>query len=807
MDAAERDAWRQADRILDAILDLPPGQRAPQLAVLAPEPGLRQRIERLLAAHDAATGPLEQPLPMALLPEPQDALSGRQLGRWRLLEEIGRGGMAVVYRAVADHGAAGQIAAVKVLTLGALAEQGRERFLQEQQALLRLRHPYLVALYDAGVADDGTPWMAMALIEGERIDQWCVQRALDVQSRVRLLLQVCEALNYTHRNLVIHRDIKPSNVLVDHDGHVRLLDFGIARLVDDASERTATALRALTPEYAAPEQFAGSPPSTSMDVYGVGALLYRLLTEQPPHAQGHGKDSPTQPPSRAVRSAAQLPEVERKQRARRLRGDLDTVVMKALADKPEKRYASVEAFADDLQRWLSQRPIRAHPPSWRYRLGKFVIRHRAAMLALGVFVVLLAVAATQVVAQRNRAEAQAQRAVAVRDFLADVFQSTDPSTGTIPDALDLLNAGSRRARDELLQRDPLAAADVLLISGGARNALNDFARAQADLLLALDLLYRAKSPPARELSRVHWELGLLYKLRGMPKQWLQHDRLAVYWVRRWKAPAQERLTRELSLAAAVASVEPDGEGEALLRRLLVDIRAAGLANTQLHLDALNALTTHLARNQRNLAERIALHEQRVAVARRLFGKDNGWYAYTLADSVPTLRKSPVHLDRAEAIAREAVEISDRVYREPHMFAAVALCNLAALLAQRDRFQEALRYYDRSIALDEALQRGDLHTASCRYGRGKVRAELGDDRGALADLALDRAMLAKLDQERSVAWLRNCAAHAGVLGRQGRVAQAAALLDDCEARHRPDGDPPEEYLAARIQGAAHDRLPR
>ncbi len=229
---------------------------------------LRQRVERLLAAHAEASGPLEQPIPLALLPDAHHALTGRRLGRWRLLEEIGRGGMSVVYRAVADEGdAAGHnrprsrcSASARWPAMAASASRTNNR---------RARCMLPDAVVRDGVAEDGSV-AGDGVVEGERIDAWCEQRGLGVEARVRLIGQVCGALAYAHRNLVIHRDIKPSNVLVDHDGHVRLLDFGIARLADDAGdERTATAMRALTPEYAAPEQFAGALPSTTMDVYGL----------------------------------------------------------------------------------------------------------------------------------------------------------------------------------------------------------------------------------------------------------------------------------------------------------------------------------------------------------------------------------------------------------------------------------------------------------------------------------------------------------------------------------------------------------
>src|SRR5690554_1016348 len=354
----ERDAWARADKVLDALLDLPPDARRAHLARLDVDGPLRRRVERLLAAMEEGDGPLDHPSPM--LPSlDEHALCGRRLGRWELEAEIGRGGVAVVYRARSLDGPTGQVAAVKILTLGALADAGRDQFLREQQMLLRLRHPYIAPLHDAGIAEDGTPWLAMALVEGARIDDWCEARTLDAHARVRLVLQVCEAVAHAHRSLVIHRDIKPSNVLVDQDGHVRLLDFGIARLGDGGDERTATALRALTPEYAAPEQFTGAPATTAMDVYGIGALLYRLLAGVGPRPDGARDGSTTgQPPSRAGRDEA----VPIRRLRRDLRGDLDAIVMKALEVDPDDRYAGVDALSDDLGRWLDGHAVRAQPP-------------------------------------------------------------------------------------------------------------------------------------------------------------------------------------------------------------------------------------------------------------------------------------------------------------------------------------------------------------------------------------------------------------------------------------------------------------
>ena len=483
MDAGERELWRRADALFDALLDEPGHTRESRLRELTGDEALRERVRRLLAAHSRPGGVLDQP-PPALQPAVA-SLAGQRLGRWRLDGEIGRGGMAVVYRATAEDGVQGQVAAVKVLTLGSVAREGRDRFLHEQQALLRLRHPYIAALYDAGVSTDGTPWLAMQLVEGEPIDQWCTRHRLDAAARVRLLLQVCEALDYSHRNLVVHRDIKPSNVLVDGDGHVRVLDFGIARTLDDGGiALTRTVLQALTPEYAAPEQFSGAPPATAMDVYGVGALLYRLLTGVAP-GQGR-RDGEVVAPSRLLRQrAGEHPDQGLRPLVAQLRGDLDTIALKALAEHPGDRYASVAAFAADLERWLEHRPIAAHPPSLRYRMRKFAGRNRW-QVAAGLAVVLLLVAGVgSTVWQMRKARAEAQRANALAeesqaqlDYLASLLDVLAPGTEESReiDRAQLLAEATARARSELADR-PRVLAAVELRLGLLAEEIGDYARA------------------------------------------------------------------------------------------------------------------------------------------------------------------------------------------------------------------------------------------------------------------------------------------------------------------------------------------
>ena len=342
-----------------------------------------------------------------------------------------------------------QEAAVKVLTLGALGAAGRDRFRREAVILARLNHPNITTLLDSGVADDGTCWLAMPLVEGERIDRWCEAHEPDATAMVRLALQVCDAVAFAHRNLVVHRDLKPSNVLVDAGAHVHLLDFGIGRFTDTTDERTQTLWRALTPGYAAPEQLAGAEPSTAVDIYGLGALLHRLLTGRTPPAATGGTE--TTRPSLLVRSAGDayhrnyVP----------LKNDLDRVLLKALDEDPEQRYATAEALAGDLRRWLAGEPVLAQEPKLGYRLRKFVARNKAGVAAGALLAATLAagIGATlwQAGAARRAADqalTQERRATAARDFMVQLFEANDPDAaiGGPPTARELLDQGAQIGR-------------------------------------------------------------------------------------------------------------------------------------------------------------------------------------------------------------------------------------------------------------------------------------------------------------------------------------------------------------------------
>ena len=451
--------WERVTECVGQALDRPPEERAAFIADLDP-PHLGTEVAALVAAHEAAeaTDALTSTFHDAPEPEP-----GTRLGRYRVTGRLGAGGMGTVYRAVRDDGTHDREVALKVVRHGGAALTGR--FAREQRALARLEHPGIARLYDAGVADEGalgkTPFLALELVEGEPITDAADQLALGVRQRVALLRQVAEAVAYAHSRLVLHRDLKPSNVLVttDERGDPRavVLDFGIARLLGDDPTLTAGAM---TPAYAAPEQRSGGEVTTASDVYGLGVLLYEVLTGHRPDSADTATEVP--PPSTVSPDGA-----------RALAGDLDTICLKALSPEPDQRYVSAQALADDLGRHLNGIPVQARPATRRYRASRFIRRHRAGVAAAGIAVTALALGlgvalwqGRQAADARDQAQARFEVAQeAARAMLYDVHDAVAGLPGSTParetivaNSLDYLERLAEQAGDDPALRIDLAGA-------------------------------------------------------------------------------------------------------------------------------------------------------------------------------------------------------------------------------------------------------------------------------------------------------------------------------------------------------------
>ena len=434
------DQWQRVKGLLEEVIALDAAERRPYLArACGDDPALKRELESLLASHEqAGTGFLNTPVAnLSVGGAPQVATrAGRRIGVYQIGERIGHGGMGEVYRAVRADGQYTKEVAVKLVRGGFDSAFVLERFRNERQILATLDHPNIARLLDGGTTDDGIPYLVMELIEGTRIDLYCDDHELSITERLQLFRQVCAAVQYAHQRLVIHRDIKPSNILVTQDGVPKLLDFGIAKILDPAAGAEATLARPMTPEYASPEQILGAPITTASDVYSLGVVLYQMLTGRspypaetrgshelsravcesepgrpstavlkPPPARGDDQPEPLTP-EQVSRSREGSPAKLR----RRLAGDLDDIVLMALRKEPQRRYASVEQFAEDIRRHLEGLPVTATKGSWSYRAGKFVRRHRTAMAAATLVVLTLLGGMAATIRQAHIARAERARA-------------------------------------------------------------------------------------------------------------------------------------------------------------------------------------------------------------------------------------------------------------------------------------------------------------------------------------------------------------------------------------------------------------
>lgn len=485
--------WKRLNELFHDALAVPPADRAEFVSrACADDPALASEALQLLSAHTRDVGLMEQPAIVgAELWQEDDGSSviGRRFGAYRVLREIGRGGMGAVYLAERADGGFDQRVALKVVKRGMDSDHVLARFRAERQILASLEHPNIARLLDGGASDGGQPYFAMEYIEGQRIDEYV--RALALPDRLRLWLQVCGAVSYAHQHLVVHRDLKPANILVTADGVPKLLDFGIARLLNPTTEATSTftELRMLTPEYASPEQIEGRHATTVSDVYSLGVVLYELLTGRSPYsprsrsprdiADAICTTEPLRPSVAVLEGDASL--------ARRLRGDLDTILLTALRKEPSRRYQSVEQLGGDVRRHLEGLPVRARRDTFAYRAGKFVRRHRAGVAA-GALVVVALVGGTVATAwearQARAAQARAERrfsdvralAHAVlfdyHDAIKDLPGSTPIRERLVRDALSYLDTLAREAHGDRSLQHELAGAYQRVgdVQGGSRTA-------------------------------------------------------------------------------------------------------------------------------------------------------------------------------------------------------------------------------------------------------------------------------------------------------------------------------------------------
>ncbi|MFT7774617.1 protein kinase domain-containing protein [Roseateles sp.] len=579
MTPPNKERWLALSPLLDDLLDLDAADRALHLdALAAQDAALAAELRALLTQEQALSdeGFLERPVAEALQLDEGVVTAGMAIGPYQLERELGQGGMGSVWTAQRADGRFEGRVAVKFLRAGLFAAGDAGRFAREGQILARLSHPHIARLLDAGV-QQGQPYLVLEYVDGQPIDAYCREQGLDIEARVRLFLDVLAAVGHAHAHLILHRDLKPSNILVTRNGEVKLLDFGIAKLLDDAgqgaahTELTQLAGHAYTPQYAAPEQVQQSEVTTATDVYALGVLFYQLLGGGHPTAADTQmrldllKAVVEQVPRRLSEAARQGDDPQLTRQARQLRGDLDTIVAKALKKQPAERYVNAQALADDLQRWLAHEPIGARPDSGLYVLGRFVRRNRWAVAAGSLSVVVLLGLTAVSVIQARRAEAAEQQAQARRlqaedllSFMLGEFADKLRPIGR----LELLDSIGSRALNHLAADAPAQAgerlnrAKALTVVGEVRVTRRELAAALEPLNAARQLL--AGEPPDAGLTAA-WRkaqgaaafwIGQVHSLQrefgAAQKAWEDYRGFSQAWL--VQAPEDQEAMMELSYA-------------------------------------------------------------------------------------------------------------------------------------------------------------------------------------------------------------------------------------------------------------------
>lgn len=777
---------------------------------------LRSEVESLLAFREGSEKFIETPAFEAgarlLVQEQRESLEGQTIGQYSILSEIGQGGMGVVYRAARSDDQFQKEVAIKIVRLGLDTEDMRRRFRHERQILAAIDHPNIAKLLDGGTTEDGRPYLVMDFVEGEPLTTYCDQRRLPTTARLKLFLSVCSAVSYAHQNLVIHRDLKAANVLVTGEGVPKLLDFGIAKLLN-AEEvgdegHTVTQLGVMTPEYASPEQVRGEQVTTATDVYSLGVLLYELLTGHRPYriksrradeimrvicerqptrpsaavtsievvSQEDGQTKQTITPEAVSGARDQSPEKLR----RSLSGDLDNIVLMALRKEPQRRYASVAQFADDIRRHMEGLPVAARIDTVWYRTSKFVRRHKLGVAAAAVVVLALAAGLTVAMWQarvarkeRDKATLEQAKAQRINKFMQETLGAPNPNQqGRDVKVIDVLEKAARRAETELANQ-PEVLAEVRRTIGYTYYNLELYDKGEPLLRSALKTFQETLGENHEATAGCMKELGELLAYQEKYDEAIPLLRKSLEIFGRDPAQSGSRFVSAKYALAQAFYFKGDLKTAEPLYREVLDYALKNLGeNDQVVADASHELGNLI--RDRDYEDAIALYRRSIGIV-RTFPERKMDLATGLSNLGLALTNAG-RFDEAEPVLRESYSMRREIFGENNPAPAIVLGHLSRVTFARGNYAQAETEARQAVSvLEKTLPQGHRNLAPTYVSLG--RALMKNDKLAEAEKYLRQGL--EIHLRRSGSEDRSSAVAESSLGEclalQKRYAAAEPLL--------------------------------
>lgn len=726
--------WKQLDTLLSRALELDPVNRQEFLdQQTQTHPYLSTELKRLVKLHDEAADVLGNSITdffSPIMPTSNDSNQtntdysdfdvGTEIGSYRISDTIGRGGMGDIYLAHRTDGLHDQPVALKVLRAGLDSRDILRRFRQERRVLASLDHPNIARLYDGGITANGRPWFVMEYVDGIPIDQFCEQHNHTILERLHLFISVCKAVGYAHQKLVVHRDLKPSNILVKADSTIKLLDFGIAKLLSDdfdiqnvEASITRREDRFVSPGYASPEQLSGDSISTASDLFSLGAVLYKLLTSQLPFKRqtefSRFVDYNREPelPSNAVKSSYINQGFSNAAAEKKLKGDLDTIIMKALRIEPDRRYRTSDQLVDDIERHLNHLPIAAQSDSMSYRVNKFVKRHRIGVILSAIslifgfgFIFMLLYQNSQIKAERALAITERDKAIEVSAFLEELFAASDPAFGTTrADTLRVKNYlahGAYYVRRDL-NTQPAVQAQMLNVLGSVNMELGLLEESESLLEESMDIrasLFTGDHPDIAESMNSIGEL--LHKSDKLEeaKQYLTD---ALDMRLRLFEYTHADVGKSYTTLANLVNTKGDFKRAEELYRLAIEVFTELYGQYHKKTGAATANLATVLQRQGKIAHAELMHMQAIEIYDQVLDSNHPLIA-TSSNNLAQLFSEQGKFGDAELHAKRALAIRKELYGDEHPETLSSLNNVASILADIGKIDEAKKMYLRSLEL-------------------------------------------------------------------------------------------------------------